>query len=114
MDSAGQETPDERLKREIEELRQRLEETARKGRQLSSDTELLIKKTRDLNEASKISCADPNWRQLVQSREIGPEGIWITDVKTADDIQFVAEFAVEHQLAMTYGKKSFHLSPESD
>ena len=110
------EPPDdiERLRREIQELRQRLEESAEKGKRLLWDTALLVKQTENLKPANKVSCAAPNWRQVVEEMEIGPEGIWIADVQTVEDIQFVANFANERGLAMTYGNRSFHLRDESE
>jgi hypothetical protein len=118
MDSSNKERPEppddiERLRREIEELRQRLEQTAEKGKRLLWDTALLVKQTEKLKQANKISCATPNWRQIVEEMEIGPEGIWIADVQTVEDIQFVAEFAADRRLAMTYGNRSFHLHDDT-
>jgi hypothetical protein len=113
MDSSEQEPPDkiERLREAIEALRQRLEESAKKGKQLSCDTELLLKKTENLSLTNKVSCSDLNWREKMEGMEIGPAGIWIADVKTVDDITFVGEFAARRQLVMTYGNRSFHLEP---
>ena len=114
MDSNDKEPLDEvkRLGEEIDALRQRLEQSAKKGKQLSWDTELLLKKTENLKLTHKVSCGDPDWRNKVENLNIGPEGVWITDVRTMEDIEFIAAFAGERRLLMTYGKQSFHLEPE--
>ena len=113
MDSRDKESGEvERLGKEIDALRQRLEESAKKGKQLSWDTELLIKKTENLKHTDKVSCTDPDWRVKVENADIGPAGIWITDVRTMDDIEFIASLAARRHLLMTYGKQSFHLEPE--
>jgi hypothetical protein len=104
----------QRLKREIEDLRERLAESAKKGKQLCWDTELLVKKTQNLAPANKISCTDPNWRETLENMDIGQEGVWIADVRTVEDIQFVAAFAAENRLSMTYGNRSFHLNRETE
>jgi hypothetical protein len=100
----------ERLRRAIEALRERLEESAKKSKQLSWDTELLLKKAESVSESNKISCSDSNWRRKVQAMDLAG-GVWIVDVKTVDDIGFIAEFAAQRQLVMTYGNRSFHLEP---
>jgi hypothetical protein len=46
---------------------------------------------------------------MVESIDVGPEGIWISDVRTVEDIKFVAAFAARRELAMTYGNRSFYL-----
>jgi hypothetical protein len=100
----------ERLRRAIEALRERLEESAKKSKQLSCDTELLLKKVEGVSESNKVSCTESNWRRKVQAMELAG-GIWIVDVRTVDDIGFIAEFAAQRQLVMTYGNRSFHLEP---
>ena len=114
MDPRDKEPDDvRRLGKEIDALRQRLEESAKKGKQLSWDTELLLKKTENLKHTDKVSCADPDWRVKVENLDIGPAGIWITDVRTMEDIEFIADLAARRRLLMTYGKQSFHLEPET-
>lgn len=101
----------QRLKQEIEELRRRITASAEKGKQLSWDTELLVKKTQNLGATKKVSCTNPEWREILAGLEIGPEGVCVEDVRTPEDIQFVAEFAGVRQLLMTYGRRSFFLEP---
>ena len=99
------------FRREVEALRARLNENADKAKQLSWDTELLVKKTEHFHSAKIISCKDPNWKEVVSNIDIGPEGICIADVRTIDAIEYIAEFAADRQLTMTYGNRSFLLEP---
>src|SRR5262249_32926708 len=101
----------EGLRREIEKLRSLLAASAKRGKQLSWDTELLVKKTLGLGGTNIVSCSDPNWKQLMEQIEIGRQGIRINDVKTVEQIEFIAAFAATHQLTMTYGRRSFYLEP---
>jgi hypothetical protein len=43
--------------------------------------------------------------------DIGRDGVRIDDVRTVEQIEFVAGFAARRDLAMTYGNRSFHLEP---
>ena len=101
----------EALKREINFLRRQLTENGGKNRPLSWDTTLLIRKTENLAPTNIISCDDPNWREIIQHIEIGPEGIRVNDLRTVEHIEFVAAFAARRRLSMTYGNRSFHLEP---
>ena len=101
------------LRSEINALQSRLKTHADKTRQLSWDTELLVKKTQGFKAGRIISTKDPNWKQVVRSIDIGPEGICISDIRTIDSIEFIAAFAAERQLTMTYGNGSFLLEPRN-
>lgn len=98
-----------KLRKEIEALQQRLHESARKSQQLSCDTELLLKKTQRFKTANVVSCTDPNWRQILEGREMSPEGILVTNVRGPEQIEFIAAFAADRRLNMTYGDRSFLL-----
>jgi hypothetical protein len=97
--------------REIDALRTRLNENADAANNLSWDTELLAKKTEKFAPAKIISAKDPNWKEVVANIDIGTQGICIADVRTIDAIEYIAEFAADRQLTMTYGNRSFLLEP---
>ena len=99
------------LKRKIESLRRELKQNPAIGKPLSWDTELLVKKTQNLNPSQIVSCADPNWQRTLDHKRIGREGVRVDDVRTVEHIEFVAAFAAKHQLLMTYGNRSFLLEP---
>jgi hypothetical protein len=99
------------LRREVGALRARLKKNGGDANQLSWDTELLIKKTQGFEKARFISATQANWKATLEKMEMGPEGICVSDVRTVDAIEFVAEFAARHQLTMTYGNKAFLLEP---
>jgi hypothetical protein len=101
----------EMLKREVSSLQDRLKENPIKTSHLAWDTELLVKKTQSLDDRNIVSCADPNWRQIIEHMEVGPDGVRVNDVRTVEQIEFVASFASTRQLAMTYGNRSFYLEP---
>jgi hypothetical protein len=101
----------EKLKLEVEALRRQLGECPRTGKPLAWDTELLVKKTQNLSESNIVSCADPDWQEAIEHIDIGHSGIRVNDVRTVEQIEFVAEFAAKRELAMTYGNRSFHLGP---
>jgi len=99
------------IRREVSSLQRRLNECANDPTQLSWDTALLIKNTKNLAPEKIISCADPDWQQKVETMPIDRAGIRINDVRTVAQIEFVTNFATDHRLAMTYGNRSFHLEP---
>jgi len=99
------------LQREVDELQRRLKENPDQSTHLEWDTELLVRKTQNLGDRNIVSCADPDWQQTIEQIQVGPGGIRVNDVRTVDHIEFVATFASRHQLAMTYGNRSFHLEP---
>jgi hypothetical protein len=99
------------LRREVESLRRQFRENPDKARPLAWDTELLVRKTRDIDPSNVVSCSEPDWQQALESLRIGSEGIQVNDIRTVAHIEFVAAFAARHQLSMTYGNHSFHLEP---
>ena len=108
------ESPDielEKLKSEIKSLQRRLADSAKKGQKLSWDTELLLKKAQHLKRDDIISCTNPNWKNILESIAIGIGGICINDVRTVEEIKFIAAFAERRQLTMTYGNRMFLLEP---
>jgi hypothetical protein len=114
LDSAKQRADEiQNLRSEINALQARLKASAEKNKQLSWDTELLVKKTQGFKAGKIISTKDPNWKQVVASIEIGPEGICVSDVRNIDSIEFIAAFAADRQLTMTYGNGSFLLEPRN-
>ena len=48
-----------------------------------------------------LAVSDPKWQEVVEEMEIGTEGICITDVRTVEQIEFIAAFAARKQLLMT-------------
>jgi hypothetical protein len=99
------------LRREVGALRSRLQKGGGDANQLSWDTELLIKKTQGFETARFISATQANWKETLEKMEMGPEGICVSDVRTVDAIEFIAAYAAQHQLTMTYGNKAFLLEP---
>jgi hypothetical protein len=99
------------LKHKIESLRRQFKENPAHAKPLSWDTELLLKKTRNLSATNIVSCADANWQQTLERMRFGREGVRVDDVRTVAHIEFVAAFAARHQLLMTYGNRSFLLEP---
>jgi hypothetical protein len=104
-------TDTDALRREVESLRRQFRENPDKARPLAWDTELLVRKSHQLDPSNIVSCADPDWQQKLEQIQIGSEGIRVNDIRTVQHIEFVASFAARHQLAMTYGSHSFHLEP---
>jgi hypothetical protein len=98
------------IRREIKSLQARLKVTPKKE-QLSWDTELVVKKKEDFDNAEIISTTNPEWKKIVVKLEIGPNGICISDVRSVDAIEFIASFAAQRQLKLTYGNRSFVLEP---
>ena len=104
-------TDTDALRREVESLRRQFRENPANARPLAWDTELLVRKTRDLDPSNVVSCSDPDWQQALESLHIGSQGIRVNDIRTVAHIEFVAAFAARHQLSLTYGNHSFHLEP---
>lgn len=99
------------LRREVESLRRQFKENPAQARPLAWDTELLVRKTRDLDPSNIVSCSDRDWQQTLEQMHIGSEGIRVNDIRTVAHIEFVAAFAARNQLSMTYGNHCFHLEP---
>lgn len=99
------------LRREIKALHARLQVKPKEAEHLSWDTELVVKKKEDFDTTEIISTKDPEWKKIVVKLEIGPNGICISDVRSVEAIEFIASFAAQRQLKLTYGNKAFVLEP---
>lgn len=110
-----QQGPDDtrNLRHEIDALRTRLDAQPDQAKKLAWDTQLLQKKTEGFASERVISSKHPNWKDVLEYIEIGPEGICVSDVRTVDAIHFIAAFAARRRLVMTYGKGSFLLEPRA-
>jgi hypothetical protein len=100
-----------KFRSEMASLRRRLRASAKKTKQLSSDTAFLIKKTTELPCPKTISCNDIGWQETLREIDVGPEGVSIVDAHNVEAIKFVSAFAAKNQLLVDYSNASFRLIP---
>jgi hypothetical protein len=103
----------QKFRSELHALTKRFERARGNPNQLTWDTQLLVKKTQAFKADKFISTKDPDWKEIVAEIDIGGKGICISDVRNVDAIEFIASFAAQRQLKMTYGDGSFLLEPRN-
>lgn len=103
----------QKFRSELQALSKRFERARGKPAPLTWDTQLLVKKTQAFKADKFISTKDPDWKEIVAEIEINHKGICISDVRNVDAIEFIASFAAQRQLKMTYGDGSFLLEPRN-